>query len=268
MQKYIIIEPCAGLANRMRAIAGANELAEKTNSKLIVIWVRNTDLYAKFSDLFMPISAKVIEFNGYGYMYKIYRHIINRVNHIYIDDNKIENEIWQDIEKAAEKLKDKNILIYGCLNITRSLNYSFFKPSRRIAKLLNLNINKNVNGIHIRRTDNWVSTKYSPTSLFINKIKEDLDKNPNQKFYLATDDKNEEKNIKEKFPNNIITHNKQSLDRTKKIGIIDSMIDLCHLSMCGKIYGSYYSSFSNVAARWHGINKYILQEGKEEICFD
>ncbi len=268
MRNYVIIEPYAGLANRMRAIAGAVELANKINAKLLIIWVRNADLYAKFSDLFLPISAKIIEFDGYGYMYKLYRHIIKKINHIYIDDNKIQNEIWQDTGNAIEQLKDKNVLIYSCMNIIRSLDYKYFKPSKKISEILNPNINKDVYGIHIRRTDNWVSTKYSPTKLFISKIKEDLAINPNQMFYLATDDLNEEKNIIKQFPKNIIIHKKNSLDRANKTAIIDSMVDLCHLSMCGKIYGSYYSSFSNVAARWHGINKYILQEGKEEICFD
>lgn len=47
-------------------------------------------------------------------------------------------------------------------------------------------------GIHIRRTDHHIAIKESGTDAFIHKINEILTKCPDIKFFIATDDKNEE----------------------------------------------------------------------------
>ena len=60
------------------------------------------------------------------------------------------------------------------------------------------------------------------------------------------------------FPNTITVYDKQSLDRNDPIAIRDAVIDLYNLAHCKKIYGSYYSSFSDIAALWGGIEKEVL----------
>ena len=107
-----------------------------------------------------------------------------------------------------------------------------------------------------------MSIKHSPTELFINKIRQELQQNPTQQFYLATDDEAEEQRIKQMFPDNIIVYKKQSLDRNDPVAIRDAVIDLYNLAHCKKIYGSYYSSFSDIAALWGGIEKDVLKTTK------
>ena len=59
--KFVFVKPNYGLCNRMRTIVGANELAKKLNRKLVVIWVRNKDLNAEFSNLFDNKEIIVLE---------------------------------------------------------------------------------------------------------------------------------------------------------------------------------------------------------------
>jgi hypothetical protein len=128
-----------------------------------------------------------------------------------------------------------------------------------IEALNNVKCDKNTIGLHIRRTDNANAVKYSPTSLFFAKVEEELKATPQIKFYLATDDPNEEKTFIDRFGESIIIYQKHSLDRNNPIAIKDALVDLYNLSHCSKIFGSYWSSFSDTAALWSGIEKIELR---------
>lgn len=52
----IIIEPFGGLANRLRVLTSAMDLSDKTNQKIKMIWVENSDLNCGFLDLFLPLD--------------------------------------------------------------------------------------------------------------------------------------------------------------------------------------------------------------------
>ena len=80
------------------------------------------------------------------------------------------------------------------------------------------------------------------------------------RFFLSTDDPKEEALLKERFGNRIIINPKTSIDRNNPIAIQEALLDLYSLSRCRKIYGSYYSSFSDVAAIWGRVNKNILKQ--------
>ena len=58
-----------------------------------------------------------------------------------------------------------------------------------------------------------MSIKYSPTELFLEAIEKEIENNPAVKFYLATDDSQEEKLITERFGDRICTYKKRSVDR-------------------------------------------------------
>ena len=87
-----------------------------------------------------------------------------------------------------------------------------FKISNEIAQNI-LNFGKDTIGIHIRRTDNKKSVLFSPTELFVERIDQEITENKNVKFYLATDDLNEERFMKQRYGDRIICYPKTSLDR-------------------------------------------------------
>lgn len=102
-------------------------------------------------------------------------------------------------------------------------------------------------GLHIRRTDHKEAIANSGTEKFTTLIAEQIAKDPQANFFLATDDASTEKELKNKFGDRIITQAKMSYSRNNQQGIQDALIDLYCLSKTKKIYGSFRSSFSQVA---------------------
>ncbi|MBR1526257.1 MAG: hypothetical protein IJ640_06310 [Prevotella sp.] len=266
--KEIFVQPKDGLANRMRTIVGAISLAKKIKCKVTVLWVRDPMLNAKFNDIFAPIPGiKVYEYERNSKFLLLHLIYIRKIiKSYYVDDNWIVNNVrpYKD-DTFISQLAGHNVLIHSCYDIIRAGDYSIFKLSKKMTDRIMPEVitDKNIIGIHIRRTDNLKSIKYSPTNLFIDKMKEELSNNSDTKFYLATDDPNEEKELKDRFKTHILTYTKTSLNRNNPNAIYDAVIDLYHLSQCKKLYASYWSSFSDIAALWGNINKYVLAKDIE-----
>ena len=77
MNKSLYIVPSGGLANRMRAIACGIYLADKLGFKPEIIWRRNWEIGAAYSDLFAesPTTRLVTDagFLRYNLIYEIPR---------------------------------------------------------------------------------------------------------------------------------------------------------------------------------------------------
>ena len=100
-------------------------------------------------------------------------------------------------------------------------------------------------GVHIRRTDNEKSIRESPTSLFIERMKQEPD---DTVFYLATDSNDEKQILKNVFgEHRIITSDRQANRKSVK-GMEDALADMFLLAKTNRILGSYYSSFSHIAS--------------------
>jgi hypothetical protein len=89
-------------------------------------------------------------------------------------------------------------------------------------------------------------------------MKFDLSQDSEVDFFLATDDIETEKMLENLFPGKIITIKKE-LARGSKIGMVGAIVDLYCLAKCSRIYGSYYSSFSDIASRIGSIPLKILK---------
>lgn len=108
-------------------------------------------------------------------------------------------------------------------------------------------------GVHIRRTDYFSYLRQdpkavAPTELFIKGLMRVLKTNPKAKFFLATDDKNEEQIIRSYFQDAVIVHEKDTLSRLTRDGMRDALIDWLLLSRTSRIIGSYRSSFNEEAS--------------------
>ena len=72
--------------------------------------------------------------------------------------------------------------------------------------------------------------------------------NPETMFYLATDDPTVEQEFVDKFNGHIVVQEGKKLDRNTESAIEDAYVDLLCLAATQKIYGSFYSSFSEIGA--------------------
>ena len=110
----------------------------------------------------------------------------------------------------------------------------------------------NAIGIHIRRTDHLNCIKASPLPAFEAKIGELVEKNPDEKFFLATDEIQVKNRFKELYTTSLITPI-QCLGRFTKEQQQHGVIDWLLLQKCSKIVASRGSSFSELAAMRAGI---------------
>lgn len=110
-------------------------------------------------------------------------------------------------------------------------------------------------GVHIRRSDHLSATTYSLLDAFVRAMECELANDKRTNFYLATDCLRTERRLKTLFGDKIRTLTKSSYDRNSRLGIQEGLIDLYVLARTRKILGSYYSSFSQVAAEISGIEE-------------
>ena len=271
----VTIEPLGGLANRMRVIASGLWLMKESSQELEVIWNLNEDLNCNFNVLFNHIQdISIIDkrkkdfyvhhTNDPNFYKRIKAYFRNRLLGIgyCIKEEDFSKLIWNNkisIDKISKN--NKNIYIATCQEFGDNYKeFKSFSPLESIQQVINQQIstfNENTIGIHIRRTDNLNSIVQSPIQLFISKIEEELYRNNNCTFYLATDDRETERELLNRFGSKIIVYHKV-LDRNLEKGVIDAVVDMYCLSNTKYIYGSYWSSFSDIASRIGNIELKVL----------
>lgn len=259
----LIIQPIGGLCNRMRAINSAMVLAKKQGKKLKVIWNVNPELGCPFEELFEPTDAfTVMNIHSKWNLIKLfYQFTRKRIGNDDIRANRDSSGLTDEFTKTL----DGPLYIATEEHFFECHDYSAFVPTAEIAARIDTLTgafgSHNV-GVHIRRTDNKPAIGKSSTQAFIDSMQKEISLFPNTKFYLATDDLSEEENLRRLFPDRIISNETRDLSRDSITGIKDALLDLQCLARTDKIIGSYFSSFTDIAADWNGIPKCVAGEEK------
>jgi hypothetical protein len=269
--KSLVFIPFGGLANRMYAITSAIGFCEDNNIKLKIIWFKDWGMGARFHHLFkLSPSVKHVE-------------IIDAKWHDYLYDRPRRRNLW--IPYLPQKLmfdslyyeKDLRRIpfdqwFYSQENIKKHYAIhceKFYAKDNMINQLCLVNdvqirltsqlnlLNLHTIGLHIRRTDNAKSITESPLSLFIEKMKEEIAKDPATNFYVASDSGDEKRKLRDIFGDRIITESKV-VRRDTKEGVMDALIELYTLAATKKIYGSSGSSYSSLASEIKNIPIEIL----------
>jgi hypothetical protein len=274
MFRTITIELNEGLANRMRVIASAFEFCKMHNYKLKIVWLNNQLLNCDFEEIFeripeiefvKPINKKLfnsIQNNGLKKLISKVFNQLNGYNFVLMRNDKTIH-LLNNQNNLPNLIKKSNIVyLESCYPIYHTHNYAIFKPISSIVNSINYTKTQftiSTIGLHVRRGDNLKSIYNSSIKLFINIIKKELIYLPSVKFYLSTDSQDILDCLVEMFgENTIITRSKDySRDSTK--GIQDALTDLYLLSNCCRIYGSYWSSFSETAAFLGNIPLIVLK---------
>ena len=256
----VIIQPSGGLCNRMRVINSSLELAKRKGCKLLVLWYCADELNAPFENLFQPVKEfQVINFKSLKDLRKLYYQLTarTRISNADIENNRTNGVLNQDFFDAI-KLP---AYIFTWEHFYPSDEYfQLFKPAQELQKRIDeatKDFTKDMVSVHIRRTDQVTSIAHSKTENFIALMEKEIQANPEVKFFLATDDKDEEALLRKTFPGRIISNENRTLRRDSLDGMYDALLDLYCLSACKKIIGSYCSSFTDTAAAISGIPKLI-----------
>lgn len=278
-EQTLIVEPLAGLGNRILVLMSVIALSEIYHKKIIVLWNNNSDLCADFEDLFQShknIQIKHITTDSAKkkFFRKLYslilRQRVRKKSGFIFDINQMELQSITPMKQKmlTEIVKAKAIYIRSWKEVfeIKGMEQKLMQQLQTSEKILKKGnhifqtINEWTIGLHIRRTDHSLSIQNSPIELFLDIVEKEVIQNERTYFYLATDDQSIEDMLVGKYGNRMILNRGKNFSRDKKQGIIDAMIDMEALSRCKKIYGSYGSTFSRVASYKGSIPLIIVEK--------
>ena len=253
--------PAGGLCNRLLAIHSSLHLSRDIQQPLRVVWRMNPELGCRFDRLFR-VPGEISQFINLETRKPSIARKIRELPFRYFHWPPLRPSFqWQEIEalhKAGydfSAFSNRRHTQFESLSLFYGEDRPFygFQPADTLSDRIKgvLGGDTEIIGIHIRRTDHKLSIQHSHTDLFAEKIEAIVRKNYDQKFFLATDDPQEEAKLLRLFPRRISTFGKRSQNRSREEAIEDALVDLYCLSRTRKILGSYASTFSFVAG-WIG----------------
>ena len=273
----LTLVPHGGLGNRMRAIDSALRLSHTLQKQLNVIWLENTpQLRCPFDKLFQPLSQVYLTSPPVASLYlepqaiqsltplkqnllALVAKAFQTVNFEKIMGNDEVIELIQT-DQLATLANYQSLMILTDRSFYSENTYDLFKPIPTLEKAIQTRtaaFRKNTIGLHIRRGDHGKSIKHSPLPLFLDAIAQEIAQSSDTNFYLASDSVSIKHQLLEQFGDRIITQLTPT-SRNSEQGMQDAVIDLYALSRTRKIYGSYWSSYSRVAANISNIELVIL----------
>lgn len=268
----ITLFPVSGLGNRIAAIESAVKLAEENGfDRLIILWDQTT-VPCPFDELISAHSDKceIVVKTIYGGNRK---NIISRVLHgvmvrMYTmgTDKSLPLLDGGDNGKVAPESfpKSGRVYIRACTEFypfEKIVHVSFNDADQEKAKNC-LPVGRRCIGVHIRRGDNYNASNESSTELFIDRIIVAINKDDKVAFFLATDDQDVQKKLLDEFPGYIYVQPDKTNERFSKVGQHEAAVDMIALSMTEYIIGSFYSSFTDMAAKLGGIRSEIVRKDK------
>ncbi len=259
-----VVEPNAGLGNRLLAFASAYELGKKTKRHVDIMWNLEPHCMARFEDLFLPPDSfdcavyNLYEWKAKGPIKTMYGNWVRKQIHEAADifwENGDTRRKYQlnEFYELEEYIKTKKVCIKAASEFQKidTDSFSFLHPSKEVSRRAETvwnSVDEQFCGIHIRRTDHADAIRYSPTSAFEQEIRLWLKKFPKGKIYLSTDDASEQKHLVQLFGRSIIYYHEEAcLKRDSKRGMQDALIDMLALAKCGCILESAGSTFGTIA---------------------
>lgn len=269
--------PAGGLANRIRALSSAIALAGKTGTELKVLWFRDWALHAAFRDLFVPSPlpphVRIVEASWPDLL--LFDRPRRRNFHL---------------PAAFQKLRFKSCLYEHEIDALRNRNFDFaewaaqgnvymasylpffpyppcllhnlFTPvpeiGRKVEEIYS-RFSSHTVGVHVRRTDNVMSIEHSPLELFFERLDREQKEHDDLRIYLATDSEEVKEQMKERYRGQLVCLPRKA-DRGTTEGIRDGIMEMILLSRTVKIYGSYHSSFSELAAELGSVPLSVVQK--------
>lgn len=285
--KILMVEPGGGLCNRLICLNNAvHILREIDGLELRVVWWKEPECGCRFEDILKPIPgisvinyARPMEARGellrtgrFGeILIATIQNLFWRYYYRQFNANRIAgygSGISEDEVLSAIRAFSEGSVIYYRMGVTYRkaciLSEEAFSEAviDKTSSVKGIFGNRGYVGLHIRRTDHKLSIQASPLSFFKEAIEKELCHSKDVLFYLATDDKMVEEELKECYGKKIVVNNTCSRSRKTVESIQDAAVDLIMLANSDKIYGSVGSTFSEMAAEM-GRKTLILSKWKD-----
>lgn len=267
----ITLRPVGGLCNRLFAIDSMIRICETIEKDLKIIWIRNEELGSFFSELYKPLNhptvkIELLEFDKRPFLFsdrllsnprqKLFNTLL-KVYQLFYFDRVFHASHTAKLNKSGfdfhelKHFKSPYISSWGRLD-HQLFNKKFFKPIDRIHEKF-LTFSSPTIGVHIRRTDHQLVINKTPLIKFYEVMDNEIKKNPEVKFFIASDSAEVKIQLATKYPDQLITHSPEKSDRSSSTGMINAMIDLYSLANTEKIIGTAMSTFTLMASEINGI---------------
>lgn len=256
----LMVEPIAGLGNRLRVVGSALALARATGAKLRLVWTRTPDLHCRFDALFEPLPGVVVVERS-----RTCSRLARRVSPFFDWRRRIlaQPEIERLLRAHADfpaLLRQNSLFIVTCSRFFDAPGLlAPLVPTPEIRREVDAfcsGFDGHTTGVHIRRTDSDFKHR-SPTTRFLERMQVEIAADPLARFFLATDDPAEEARLRVAFGDRILARPRQ-LDRARPEGIRDALVDLLCLARTRRVIAGVYSSFSEAAAEIGGIERVVI----------
>lgn len=265
----IVLRPGSGLCNRLRAMGSAIKLAREVSADLRVEWFRcpirrwaaRCGMRAGFCDLFDPIDGidvreRIVVRNEFPWVKRIYSS-----SNPFFSGEENRQEFAQFVKTSPSQTR----WLWTCFAFYPNDDFSWLQPRKELRARIEsgaAGFGDRCIGLHIRRTDNKNSAQYSPLSLFTAKIEDEIAKDEGVRFFVSTDDESIKAELRQRYGSRILSCEQVGARYTIK-GEQDAVVDLFLLARTNKLYGSFWSSFSEVAAQ---IGKIPLEVVANKGC--
>lgn len=247
----------------MRVINSGWKLALERREKLLVLWNCNAELNCPFESLFHPVTEfKITNIHSVADPRKLFYQKTSR-NYLTNEEILAHRNADGRLDPGYVQALKGNTYIFTWEWFYPSEDYHLFRPTKVLQERIDemtANFGPSCVGVHIRRTDNQPAIGKSSTDAFLKSMERELLSDPDTCFYLATDDMSEEAVLRQAFPGRILSNQNRCLARDSVEGMHDALLDLYCLANTRKIIGSYFSSFTDIAADMHKIPKIIAGE--------
>lgn len=274
--KKMVFVPAGGLANRMRAMAASYTLARKVGVEMKAVWFRDWALNAPFHALFEPIQQEGLSVRDASFF-----------DYVTLDRPRRKNLF---VPRLYQRMMFRDALYEARITPLRMQHFDFeawfrqggiylasytdfypydydllrklFVPLPDVKRQIDAfaeGFSLHTIGVHIRRTDNKASILQSPTELFVDAIDKEVEQNDDTVIFLATDSEAIKDEMRSRYGRRLLTAGDEA-DRNSITGIKGGVVDMYTLARTNRIYGSFQSSFSELASQIGGIEVHVLRK--------
>lgn len=277
MKAKLMFVPAGGLGNRMRSMASVVTMMGELQKPVRIVWFRDAGLNAAFGSLFEPLRFSGVSFREARWMDlltvdrprprnfhfpALYQRLVYR-RRIYEYEVTPLRRMAFDFKGWASG-EGRYLASYtGFYPYDPALLRMLFVPlpairaqiDERCAPFVSASA---VVGVHVRRTDHAEAIELSPLDAFYKQLDAEVVRHRDLLIYLATDDEEVKEAMGRRYPGKVISAPGKA-DRTTQTGIVDAVVEMYALSRTQRIYGSWQSSFSDLAAQLGQIPLTIVQ---------
>jgi len=263
-RRRLVVRPLGGLANRLRVLASAAITAAAGGRELRLHWSVDAHCGADWAELFddpiprddepLPAGAR--------------RYGRGPVNFAVPGPGDAADDPAPVVEVATYFQFKPRAMPMARFLAEKAAFYRALTPVESVRRALDglaatALATRPVVGVHVRRADLVLAgtppQEISPTARFVRRMGELVAADPATRFFVATDDVDEEARLRAAFPGRVVTHPKRSLARDRREALQDALVDWLALARTDLILRSAGSSFSREAAVAGGVPRETIR---------